>query len=90
MNSSNESRVIFEALQELGLGMTIIPGDRVYPGYPIDGITAIEEMRDAGYPFWREMEWPAYYIAFLLERQLAGRLETIRDGKFTTFKGEYR
>jgi len=36
-----------------------------------DGRSAILEMRDAGYPHWKQMEWIGFYFQFLCERYLS-------------------
>ena len=40
-----------------------------------DGKAAITEMRDAGYPHWRQMEWIGFFFQFLCERALSPLVE---------------
>jgi len=37
-----------------------------------DGRRAILEMKDAGYPHWKQMEWIGFYFQFLCEKHLSG------------------
>jgi hypothetical protein len=36
-----------------------------------DGKQAIEDMRNAGFPHWRQMEWIGFYFQFLCAKHLA-------------------
>jgi len=90
LTPAEEAKMIFNTLHDLGLGMEIISGDRLYEGLTIDGKQAIQEMKDGGDPYWREMEWPAYYISFLLKNQLRGRMQIVERGrKRICFQGEH-
>ena len=40
-----------------------------------DGKTAIIEMKESGYPHWRQMEWIGFYFQHLCEQKLAGLFE---------------
>ena len=40
-----------------------------------DGKQAILEMRDAGFPHWRQMEWIGFYFQFLCGRRLASIMQ---------------
>lgn len=83
-----EAKLILNFLyQELGL--IIVPGDRI-EGQGINGYEAIELMKRENYRFWKEMEWPSYYIKFLLERQSENLgFEIIRNRKWVIFKKNY-
>lgn len=83
-----EAEYIFQRLHDLELGAQRIQGDREYPGLAIDGKRAITEMREAGYAAWREMEWPTYYIRFLLEKLLPDFTIT-RDQRRVLFERKY-
>lgn len=83
-----EAEYIFHKLHDIELGAQQIQGDREYPGLAIDGKRAITEMRDASYPSWKEMEWPTYYIRFLLERLLPD-FKIIRDQRRVLFERKY-
>jgi len=37
-----------------------------------DGRQSILEMRESGYPHWKQMEWIGFYFQFLCERYLSG------------------
>lgn len=37
-----------------------------------DGRASTVEMRDAGFPHWRQMEWIGFYFQFLCEKHLSG------------------
>ncbi len=53
-----------------------------------DGKQAITEMKDSGYPHWRQMEWIGFYFQYLCEKHLHPIMEIpgTRYGK-TTFDG---
>lgn len=89
LTQEEEAQYIFQILHDQNLGLIVVPGDRVYPGLAIDGKVAILEMKEAKYPRWKEMEWPAYYISFILEEKLTGRMDIKREGKRVCFKGDY-
>lgn len=40
-----------------------------------DGKQAILEMRDAGFPHWRQMEWIGFYFQFLCEKYLSSLMQ---------------
>lgn len=40
-----------------------------------DGRKSILEMRDAGFPHWKQMEWIGFYFQFLCEKHLADIME---------------
>ena len=40
-----------------------------------DGKKSILEMKDAGYPHWKQMEWIGFYFQFLCERYLSDIME---------------
>lgn len=40
-----------------------------------DGREAILEMKEAGYPHWKQMEWIGFYFQFLCERYLCNFME---------------
>lgn len=40
-----------------------------------DGRKAILEMRDSGYPHWKQMEWIGLYFQFLFKRALEMLME---------------
>jgi hypothetical protein len=40
-----------------------------------DGKKAIMEMKESGYPHWRQMEWIGFYFQFLCEKLLSGLFE---------------
>ncbi len=89
MEPGEEAEYIFQKLHDEELGSQKIQGDREYPGLAIDGRQAITEMRDAGYPSWKEMEWPTYYIRFLLERLLKDDFTFTREKRRVLFERNY-
>ncbi|NHI94469.1 MAG: hypothetical protein EAX96_18405 [Candidatus Lokiarchaeota archaeon] len=86
MNASDEANNILTKLHEIGLGLEVISGDRVYEGLPIDYRTAITEMKESNYRYWKEMEWPAYYISFLLESSLSDSMNVVDEDKRVCFE----
>ncbi len=40
-----------------------------------DGRKSILEMKESGYPHWRQMEWIGFYFQFLCERCLSNVME---------------
>ncbi|MFQ6073496.1 MAG: hypothetical protein ACE5KT_12465 [Methanosarcinales archaeon] len=40
-----------------------------------DGRESILEMKDTGYPHWKQMEWIGFYFQFLCERYLSSIME---------------
>ena len=40
-----------------------------------DGRASIIEMKESGYPHWRQMEWMGFYFQFLCEREFIGILD---------------
>lgn len=40
-----------------------------------DGKEAILEMKESGYPHWKQMEWIGFYFQFLCERNLSDIME---------------
>ncbi|GIX42344.1 MAG: hypothetical protein KatS3mg129_2077 [Leptospiraceae bacterium] len=40
-----------------------------------DGRKSILEMKNAGYPHWKQMEWIGFYFQFLCEKYLSGVIE---------------
>jgi len=89
LNPKGEAQLICNTLQKTSLGHTYIPGDRVYPGLGVDMKTAISNMREADYRHWKEVEWPAFYISFLLEEGLQNLMEIKVDGKRVCFIGDH-
>lgn len=55
-----------------------------------NGIEAILEMKEAGYPHWRQMEWIGFYFQYLCESRLSGlmKIPGPRYGR-VTFDGFY-
>jgi len=58
-----------------------------------DGKEAILEMRDAGFPPWKEVEWPGYYIKFIIQKAIQeGKLvgfESMAEQKHYLARGRY-
>ncbi len=89
MEPAEEAGQMLQALHDEELGHQVGPGNQLYPGLVIDGKTAIIEMKKASYPFWKEMEWPSYFIRFLLEHLLEGEFQITTEKKRTLFSKEY-
>jgi len=82
--------MIFTALHDAGLGMKMVHGDRLYEGLVVDGKQAILEMKNDGEPYWKEMEWPSYYLSYLLRKELRDRMQIVEKGRRRIcFQGEH-
>jgi hypothetical protein len=55
-----------------------------------DGRESILEMKNAGFPHWKQMEWIGFYFQFLCEQRLSGIMEIpgpkYGNGRFDGFK----
>ena len=58
-----------ENAMEIGEQLRVLP--KIW-----DGRASTVEMRDAGFPHWRQMEWIGFYFQFLCEKHLSGIVDT--------------
>ncbi len=89
MEPGEEAERIFQALHNEQLGQQVIPGDRVYPGLPIDKQIAIDEMKKGGCCFKKEYDWPLNFIRFLLGQLLHGEFQVVTEHENTRFTKGY-
>ncbi|RSD34182.1 MAG: hypothetical protein CI953_1035 [Methanohalophilus sp.] len=89
ITNKEEAELILDALcEEYGTR-----GIRDGPVPYVDGESAITEMKDDGFPGWKEVEWPGYHLKYLFQKvcqeSLNGKVKPHNLGKRYLVKGDF-